>query len=155
MKTLEIDGIKVRVQIWYVKVHSYLYIIILHVQYVYIHIMWFSFPDVCYVFCERDTAGQERYQTITKQYYRRAQVIPPYKQSQKSSYLFIGLCRIQSLILFWGFCIQGIIFVYDITNEPSFQHIAKWASDVDEVSQQALSFPSLTLVALHSDSVSL
>ncbi|KAM9842113.1 ras-related protein Rab-15-like [Aulostomus maculatus] len=62
MKTLEIDGIKVRVQIW-------------------------------------DTAGQERYQTITKQYYRRA---------------------------------QGIIFVYDITNEPSFQHIAKWASDVEE-----------------------
>ncbi|XP_069574762.1 ras-related protein Rab-15-like [Brachyistius frenatus] len=62
MKTLEIDGIKVRVQIW-------------------------------------DTAGQERYQTITKQYYRRA---------------------------------QGIIFVYDIANQPSFQHIAKWVSDVDE-----------------------
>ncbi|XP_047466155.1 ras-related protein Rab-15-like [Mugil cephalus] len=62
MKTLEIDGVKVRVQIW-------------------------------------DTAGQERYQTITKQYYRRA---------------------------------QGVIFVYDITSEPSFQHIAKWASDVEE-----------------------
>ncbi|XP_072221601.1 ras-related protein Rab-15-like [Leuresthes tenuis] len=62
MKTVEVDGIKVRVQIW-------------------------------------DTAGQERYQTITKQYYRRA---------------------------------QGIIFVYDITHQPSFQHIAKWASDVDE-----------------------
>ncbi|XP_047201409.1 ras-related protein Rab-15-like [Girardinichthys multiradiatus] len=62
MKTIEIDGLKVRVQIW-------------------------------------DTAGQERYQTITKQYYRRA---------------------------------QGIVFVYDITNMPSFQHIAKWACDVDE-----------------------
>lgn len=62
MKTLEIDGIKVRVQIW-------------------------------------DTAGQERYQTITKQYYRRA---------------------------------QGIILVYDVTCAQSFQHIAKWASDVDE-----------------------
>uniref|UniRef100_A0A3Q3DJL6 small monomeric GTPase n=1 Tax=Hippocampus comes TaxID=109280 RepID=A0A3Q3DJL6_HIPCM len=62
MKTLEIDGIKVRVQIW-------------------------------------DTAGQERYQTITKQYYRRA---------------------------------QGIVFVYDITSESSFQHIVKWATDVDE-----------------------
>ncbi|XP_008397600.1 ras-related protein Rab-15-like [Poecilia reticulata] len=62
MKTIEIGGLKVRIQIW-------------------------------------DTAGQERYQTITKQYYRRA---------------------------------QGIIFVYDITNLPSFQHIAKWASDVDE-----------------------
>ncbi|KAJ8007342.1 hypothetical protein DPEC_G00116530 [Dallia pectoralis] len=62
MKTLEIDGIKVRIQIW-------------------------------------DTAGQERYKTITKQYYRRA---------------------------------QGIFLVYDITSERSFQHIMKWASDVDE-----------------------
>nr|XP_020469563.1 ras-related protein Rab-15-like isoform X2 [Monopterus albus] len=62
MKTLEIDGIKVRVQIW-------------------------------------DTAGQERYQTITKQYYRRA---------------------------------QGIVFVYDITDEQSFRHIEKWAGDVDQ-----------------------
>ncbi|XP_032441626.1 ras-related protein Rab-15 [Xiphophorus hellerii] len=62
MKTLLIDGIKVRIQIW-------------------------------------DTAGQERYQTITKQYYRRA---------------------------------QGIFLVYDITSERSFQHIMKWASDVDE-----------------------
>ncbi|XP_028842840.1 ras-related protein Rab-15-like isoform X1 [Denticeps clupeoides] len=62
MKTLQIDGVKVRVQIW-------------------------------------DTAGQERYQTITKQYYRRA---------------------------------QGIFFVYDVTNTQSFQHIAKWASDVEE-----------------------
>ncbi|XP_064847748.1 ras-related protein Rab-15 [Oncorhynchus masou masou] len=62
MKTLQIDGIKVRIQIW-------------------------------------DTAGQERYQTITKQYYRRA---------------------------------QGIFLVYDITSERSFQHIMKWASDVDE-----------------------
>ncbi|XP_062253567.1 ras-related protein Rab-15-like [Platichthys flesus] len=62
MKTLEIDGLKVRVQIW-------------------------------------DTAGQERYQTITKQYYRRA---------------------------------QGIIYVYDITSQAAFQHIAKWASDVDD-----------------------
>ncbi|XP_053738112.1 ras-related protein Rab-15 isoform X2 [Synchiropus splendidus] len=63
MKTLLIDGVKVRIQIW-------------------------------------DTAGQERYQTITKQYYRRA---------------------------------QGIFLVYDITSERSFQHIMKWASDVDEV----------------------
>ncbi|XP_075964123.1 ras-related protein Rab-15-like [Anarhichas minor] len=62
MRTLELDGIKVRVQLW-------------------------------------DTAGQERYQTITKQYYRRA---------------------------------QGIIFVYDITSESSFQHLVKWASDVDD-----------------------
>ncbi|XP_037551344.1 ras-related protein Rab-15-like [Nematolebias whitei] len=28
---------------------------------------------------------------------------------------------------------EGIVFVYDITNEPSFQNIVKWASDVDEL----------------------
>lgn len=32
---------------------------------------------------------------------------------------------------------QGIILVYDITNEPSFQHVVKWVSDVDEVRQTA------------------
>ncbi|XP_063080038.1 ras-related protein Rab-15-like [Engraulis encrasicolus] len=62
MRTLDINGMRVRVQIW-------------------------------------DTAGQERYQTVTKQYYRRA---------------------------------QGILLVYDVTDESSFQHIAKWSSDVDE-----------------------
>ncbi|XP_053488435.1 ras-related protein Rab-15-like [Ictalurus furcatus] len=62
MKTIDVNGIKARMQIW-------------------------------------DTAGQERYQTITKQYYRRA---------------------------------QGIFLVYDITSSPSFQHIMKWISDVDE-----------------------
>ncbi|NXM07793.1 RAB15 protein, partial [Tyrannus savana] len=65
MKTIEVDGIKVRIQIW-------------------------------------DTAGQERYQTITKQYYRRA---------------------------------QGIFLVYDISSERSYQHIVKWASDVDELTR--------------------
>ncbi|XP_031703605.1 ras-related protein Rab-15-like [Anarrhichthys ocellatus] len=68
MRTLELDGIKVRVQLW-------------------------------------DTAGQERYRTITKQYYRRA---------------------------------QGIIFVYDITSESSFQHLVKWASDVDDYAPDAV-----------------
>ncbi|NWJ04589.1 RAB15 protein, partial [Crypturellus undulatus] len=53
----------------------------------------------------RDTAGQERYQTITKQYYRRA---------------------------------QGIFLVYDIGSERSYQHVMKWASDVDEVGTPGL-----------------
>lgn len=30
---------------------------------------------------------------------------------------------------------QGVIFVYDITDKLSFKHIAKWVSDVDEVRQ--------------------
>lgn len=37
--------------------------------------------------------------------------------------------------------VQGIIFVYDITNQPSFQHLAKWVSDVDEVSLLSLIRP--------------
>ncbi|XP_037652223.1 ras-related protein Rab-15-like [Sebastes umbrosus] len=78
MKTLEVDGVKVRVQIW-------------------------------------DTAGQERYQTITKQYYRRA---------------------------------QGIVFVYDITNQSSFQHLAKWASDVDEYAPEKV---QMIMVGTKSD----
>lgn len=64
MKTLEIDGIKVRIQIWYVLFFcddiTVFDPLVLLIRCVY----------VC-----RDTAGQERYQTITKQYYRRAQVI--------------------------------------------------------------------------------
>lgn len=78
----------------------------------------------------RDTAGQERYQTITKQYYRRAQVwgLP-------------GLVhrRGETEAQFWGVNgrpphpLQGIFLVYDISSERSYQHIVKWASDVDEV----------------------
>lgn len=33
---------------------------------------------------------------------------------------------------------QGIFLVYDITSERSFQHIMKWASDVDEVNPMIL-----------------
>ncbi|MGH0142847.1 UNVERIFIED_CONTAM: hypothetical protein FKN15_014382 [Acipenser sinensis] len=99
MKTVEVDGIKVRIQIWVPDEMLALYNISGNM----------SIKVGCYV-CFflilpsfRDTAGQERYQTITKQYYRRA---------------------------------QGIFLVYDITSERSFQHIMKWASDVDELAKE-------------------
>lgn len=38
---------------------------------------------------------------------------------------------------------QGIILVYDITNQQSFLHISKWASDVDEVRQEVFHLPVL------------
>lgn len=47
----------------------------------------------------RDTAGQERYQTITKQYYRRAQVIPV-----NTGITFMCQFSIRSLILFVNSC---------------------------------------------------
>lgn len=49
----------------------------------------------------RDTAGQERFNTITTSYYRGA---------------------------------MGIMLVYDITNRKSFESIAKWLRNIDEVS---------------------
>lgn len=45
-------------------------------------------------------------------------------------------CSVASLIVL---LVQGIVFVYDITNGPSFQHLAKWVSDVDEVRPPTLS----------------
>lgn len=72
----------------------------------------------------RDTAGQERYQTITKQYYRRAQVTPP-PPTPPAHGRSVCLTRLR---------LQGIIFVYDVTNAASFQRLAKWVGDVEEVS---------------------
>lgn len=78
----------------------------------------------------RDTAGQERFQTITKQYYRRAQVTKAHRGK------LVLHCSVLSLMVL---LVQGIIFVYDITSGPSFQHLAKWVSDVDEVRAPTLS----------------
>ncbi|XP_077991023.1 ras-related protein Rab-15-like [Glandiceps talaboti] len=78
MKTIQVDGKRIRIQIW-------------------------------------DTAGQERYETITKQYYRRA---------------------------------QGVILMYDMTNETSFQNIKKWVNLVSECAPEDI---EIMLVANKSD----
>lgn len=57
--------------------------------------------DTPFVSYYRDTAGQERFHTITTSYYRGA---------------------------------MGILLVYDITNEKSFENIVKWLRNIDEVS---------------------
>lgn len=56
---------------------------------------------ICVPFICRDTAGQERFHTITTSYYRGA---------------------------------MGIMLVYDITNEKTFENIVKWLRNIDEVS---------------------
>lgn len=69
----------------------------------------------------RDTAGQERFHTITTSYYRGA---------------------------------MGIMLVYDITNEKSFENIVKWLRNIDEVSTLILSaglkwsYPSRWIVCI-------
>lgn len=51
----------------------------------------------------RDTAGQERYRTVTTAYYRGA---------------------------------DGIIMVYDTTNEDSFLHVRDWFNDVNKYASE-------------------
>jgi GTPase SAR1 family protein len=53
-----------------------------------------------FIHCFRDTAGQERFHTITTSYYRGA---------------------------------MGIMLVYDITNEKTFENIVNWLRNIDEV----------------------
>lgn len=61
----------------------------------------------------RDTAGQERFHTITTSYYRGA---------------------------------MGILLVYDITQEKSFENIVKWLRNIDEVSERSMSYITYLLV---------
>jgi len=61
-----------------------------------LYLMVLMLSSIC-----RDTAGQERFHTITTSYYRGA---------------------------------MGIMLVYDITNEKSFENIVKWLRNIDEVS---------------------
>lgn len=49
--------------------------------------------------CSRDTAGQERFRTITTAYYRGS---------------------------------MGIMLVYDVTNEKSFENIKNWIRNIEE-----------------------
>ena len=51
----------------------------------------------------QDTAGQERFRTLTAAYYRGA---------------------------------AGVMLMYDVTNEESFQHIRRWMSDVQKASPE-------------------
>ncbi|KAK0140621.1 Ras-related protein Rab-8A [Merluccius polli] len=69
IRTIELDGKKIKLQIWVTLIIS------------------------------RDTAGQERFRTITTAYYRGA---------------------------------MGIMLVYDITNERSFENIKNWIRNIEE-----------------------
>jgi len=68
------------------------------------------------LFICRDTAGQERFHTITTSYYRGA---------------------------------MGIMLVYDITNEKTFENIVKWLRNIDEVSimYSILQFTNLCFIS--------
>ena len=79
---MELQGKKIKLQIWY----THCYNVTIY------KVSSFKF---------RDTAGQERFHTITTSYYRGA---------------------------------MGIMLVYDITSVKTFDNIAKWLRNIDEVS---------------------
>lgn len=55
--------------------------------------------SIFFFLCIRDTAGQERFRTITTAYYRGA---------------------------------MGIMLLYDVTNEKSFDNIKNWIRNIEE-----------------------
>lgn len=84
------------------------------------------FPHFCTFLC-RDTAGQERFKTITTAYYRGAMVTHR-RRRFCSLALHLFFAHSFSLLL----C-QGIILVYDITDEKSFENIQNWMKSIKEV----------------------
>lgn len=90
IKTVELRGKKIKLQIWYV-----CKLIRLECRLMHLYRIVLMLSSIC-----RDTAGQERFHTITTSYYRGA---------------------------------MGIMLVYDITNEKSFENIVKWLRNIDEV----------------------
>ena len=80
-------------------------------------------------FAFRDTAGQERFRTITTAYYRGAMVrhnIKCFCQLKDDS--------LKNVYLLCAFDNQGIMLVYDITNDKSFENIKNWIRNIEEVS---------------------
>lgn len=78
-------------------------------------------------FC-RDTAGQERFRTITTAYYRGAMVILPFALLATASFIT------EEVFLKPPVASQGIMLVYDISNEKSFENIKNWIRNIEEVS---------------------
>ncbi|XP_037067691.1 ras-related protein Rab-8A isoform X1 [Peromyscus leucopus] len=82
-----------------------------------------------------DTAGQERFRTITTAYYRGAMagISPVYAATPGQAFCLVepvfqllGQLRTQT-----GFK-EGIMLVYDITNEKSFDNIRNWIRNIEE-----------------------
>ncbi|KAJ7397997.1 Ras-related protein Rab-8B [Pitangus sulphuratus] len=69
-----------------------------------------------------DTAGQERFRTITTAYYRGAMVSVPLQSPGTT-----GATGLLSSSLY-----PGIMLVYDITNEKSFDNIKNWIRNIEE-----------------------
>lgn len=60
------------------------------------------YPDLLWRVSSRDTAGQERFNSITSAYYRSA---------------------------------KGIVLVYDITKQETFDDLPKWMKMIDKVNK--------------------
>lgn len=81
----------------------------------------------------RDTAGQERFRTITTAYYRGAMVAVLIVCQTNITNLISYVATVFSSLLSMLFFLKGIMLVYDITNEKSFDNIKNWIRNIEEV----------------------
>lgn len=68
----------------------------------------------------QDTAGQERFRTITSSYYRGAQGI-----------ILGQLPILPNCLQSCSFCIRNWCIVYDVANRESFEALPRWYSELE------------------------
>ncbi len=105
IKTIELDGQKIKLQIWFALAS------------------WCSLSHAINMPFYRDTAGQERFQTITSSYYRGI-----------LGWMECIVCHNLTIMLWFlnppG--AHGIIVMYDVTDQKSFDNIHKWLKEIDQ-----------------------
>lgn len=118
IRTVELDGKRIKLQIWQVMADF-------HRRWTTGSLTFSSYsPSPCSS-KPRDTAGQERFRTITTAYYRGAMVSLNFSV-QSLRHFPCWWCHYLSTL-------QGIMLVYDITNEKSFDNIRNWIRNIEEV----------------------
>ena len=85
------------------------------------------------IFVCRDTAGQERFHTITTSYYRGAMVSIICMRTHTHAYIYMCKDTHAHRGNYYVF-LQGIMLVFDITKQKSFDNITKWIGNIEMVS---------------------
>jgi GTPase SAR1 family protein len=82
-----------------------------------------------------DTAGEERFYSLSKSYFRGSQVQQLRAGSANPAEEGCGGCRVLTALPSFPLgvtCVQGVLAVYDVTNRKSFEHVEEWMKALRE-----------------------